>query len=233
MNYGPKIVSAGLNYYLDAADRISYPGTGTLFKDLSGNNKNGTLTNGPTFTSSNGGGIVFDGANDYVDMGNAQTNTLYSITSITFSAWIYINSFLGTKCIMNSFTAIGGANFGPRLVVTSSAGTVFAKFGIKNAGGTFVDVTNANSLPFTTNINITGTYDGSNLRIYINGILQGTNAQSGNIFRNSAIFHTIGAPDADQSYWSGRIYSCAMYNGALSATQIRQNFDAQRGRFGI
>jgi len=63
---GPDIVENGLVLYLDAANRRSYPGSGTTWFDLSGNGNNGTLTNGPTFDSANGGSISFDGVNDYV-----------------------------------------------------------------------------------------------------------------------------------------------------------------------
>ena len=66
LSRGPKIVTNGLVLYLDAANKKSYPGSGTTWTDLSGNNNTGTLTNGPTFDSNNGGSIVFDGTNDYV-----------------------------------------------------------------------------------------------------------------------------------------------------------------------
>ena len=65
---GPKIVTNGLVLALDAADKNSYVGSGTTWKDLSGNSFNGTLTNGPTFSNTNGGAIVFDGTNDYVNV---------------------------------------------------------------------------------------------------------------------------------------------------------------------
>lgn len=67
---GPDIITDGLVFCLDAANSKSYPGTGTAWTDLSGNDNNGTLTNGPTFDSSNGGSIVFDGVNDQVNCGN-------------------------------------------------------------------------------------------------------------------------------------------------------------------
>ncbi len=64
--HSPKIVTNGLVLCLDAASRKSYPGTGNVWRDLSGNGNNGTLTNGPTFSSANGGSIVFDGIYDPV-----------------------------------------------------------------------------------------------------------------------------------------------------------------------
>jgi len=76
MNYGPRIVTSNVVLALDAADRNSYPGSGTLWKDLSGNRNHGTLVNGPTFSDSNGGSIVFDGVDDYINLnaGNAINN---------------------------------------------------------------------------------------------------------------------------------------------------------------
>jgi len=65
---GPKIVTSGLVLALDAADKLSYRGSGTTWRDLSGNNNTGTLTNGPTFNAGNLGSIVFDGTNDYVNI---------------------------------------------------------------------------------------------------------------------------------------------------------------------
>jgi len=70
MYYGPKIVTSGLVLCLDAANKRSYPGTGTTWTDLSGNSNNGTLINGPTFNAGNQGGIVFDGTNDYISIGS-------------------------------------------------------------------------------------------------------------------------------------------------------------------
>ena len=85
--YSPKIVTDGLVLCLDAGNNKSYPSSGTAWNDLSGNNNNGTLTNGPTFTGSFGGSIVFDGTNDYVDLGNI--SQLKPTTQITVSAWVY------------------------------------------------------------------------------------------------------------------------------------------------
>ena len=68
---GPEVVEDGLVLALDAGNTKSYPGSGTTWTDLSGNGNNGTLTNGPTYSSSNGGSIVFDGVNDFVDISNS------------------------------------------------------------------------------------------------------------------------------------------------------------------
>jgi len=67
--YSPKIITDGAVLYLDAANKNSYKGTGTTWKDLNGNRNNGTLTNGPTFSSTGNGAIAFDGTDDYVNSG--------------------------------------------------------------------------------------------------------------------------------------------------------------------
>ena len=67
INYNPRIVTDGLVLLLDAGNTKSYPGTGTTWTDISRNGNNGTLTNGPTFDSANGGSLVFDGVDDYVN----------------------------------------------------------------------------------------------------------------------------------------------------------------------
>ena len=81
MYYGPRIVSNGLVLCLDAANKRSYPGTGTTWTDLSGNSNNGTLTNGPTFSAGNMGSILFDGTNDYVGSFPTQISAIYRCQS--------------------------------------------------------------------------------------------------------------------------------------------------------
>ncbi len=87
MKVGPKIVDEGLVLCLDAANKLSYPGTGTTWTDLAGSN-NGTLTNGPTFDDEKGGSIVFDGSNDYANLGNA--SSLFPGPNITASLFCWI-----------------------------------------------------------------------------------------------------------------------------------------------
>ena len=86
--YYGNIVKDGLILDLDAAKRDSYPGTGTAWNDISGFQYNGTLTNGPTFNPSNGGSIVLDGANDFIN-GSILTNLLKGNTTLTLIIWIY------------------------------------------------------------------------------------------------------------------------------------------------
>ena len=87
LNYGPSIVTDGLQVLLDAADINSYPGTGTTWTDLSGNGNNGTLTNGPSFLSNENGGIMrFDGVDDYARITPPTNYSEYTIHF--FCQWI-------------------------------------------------------------------------------------------------------------------------------------------------
>ena len=88
--YGPRIVTNGLVLCLDAGNNKSYPGSGTVWNDLSGNNFNGILTNGPTYSPSSGGGIVFDGVNDYISLGSVLNN---SFTGLSFSFFCYYSGY--------------------------------------------------------------------------------------------------------------------------------------------
>ena len=87
---GPNIVEDGLVLSLDAANTKSYPGSGTVWSDLSGNSNNGTLTNGPTFDSGNKGSIVFDGIDDSISVGH--TALLNPTLNMTISVWVNFQS---------------------------------------------------------------------------------------------------------------------------------------------
>ena len=86
--YGNGFISNGLVHLVDASNMKSFPGAGTTWFDLSGNNRNGTLNNGLLWGAGNGGAISFDGSNDYVSFPNDIYSTL---TTTTFSVWFYLN----------------------------------------------------------------------------------------------------------------------------------------------
>jgi hypothetical protein len=234
---GPRIVRSGLLEYWDAADRKSYPGSGTAWYDLSGRSKNATLVDGPTFTSNYGGGIVFDGNNDRVNLytNNADTDQLYSVSAITFSVWFNPTTyFLGARCLFFAGTSTM-TNFGPWLFwsIGDSGNARDLKWQICNSFGSRATVSSRNDFIWGENVYATGTYDGSTLNLYINGILRATGTLGGNIFLNTGILLLLGYHTGDSGPWLGNIYSAKIYNRALSATEVLQNFNAQRGRFRI
>ena len=112
--YNPRIVTDGLVLALDAGNTKSYPGSGTTWTDLSGRGNTGTLTNGPTYSSANGGSIVFDGTNDHVTMsGNNISGLSAETTDFSICIWVKYNS-----------TASYGAFFAKQNSISSNPGTV-------------------------------------------------------------------------------------------------------------
>src|SRR6056300_758964 len=97
--HSPKIVTDGLVLALDAGNPKSYPGSGTVWRGKSGNGNNGTLTNGPTFSSDNGGAIVFDGADDTVSIPHDSTID-FATNSFSLHTWVRTDQVGSTKFIM-------------------------------------------------------------------------------------------------------------------------------------
>ncbi len=209
---------------------------GTIWTDLSGRGITGTLTNGPTYSSSNGGSIVFDGTNDYVTAGTLSG----SFTSFTVITWFYPTAVVNYNNVLdcNSGYYTSG-NIGPRLEMNSS-GTL---------GWVYSNITGDNNQFYYQNVVDSGlsantwhcaaiTYNGSgNSSItYYNGnataISRGTvGTPTG--FVGSINSLNIGRGFANGRYFQGRIAHTQIYNKALTASEIKQNFNAARSRFGL
>lgn len=223
-----KTVQSGLLYYLDAGQLRSYPRSGTSWTNIYNSSWSGTLTNGPTFTSTNGGGIVFDGTDDYVLLGSPSVSVPAS--AITFSVWVKDNSyFLGRRGIMQTGNLKGGI-FGPCMYYKAEAGVLAPGFVISMTSGTSYTVNGTVNRSYSTVYNFSGTYDGGTMRIYVNGVLDNSAAASGTIRQLGN--HYLG-PDGDSNYFACTIYAVLMYNRALSATELLQNYNVQKVRYGF
>jgi hypothetical protein len=224
------IVTDGLIFNVDAGFTSSYPRSGTSIYDVSINTNNGTLTNGPTFNIDNGGSIVFDGVDDYINCGNDSVIT--SITNqLTIGGFVrftnlgnyrrFIFKDNGTQGVMELFYNVN-VNKLDFEIVTSTR--------------TFLRST---TTPVVNQIyNLVGTYDGSNMKIYVNGILENTTSKTGNINQGTpsgSLFlgNTNGFSNPFSFYLAGNIYNAQIYNRALTQSEITQNFNAQKGRFGL
>ncbi len=214
MYYSPRIVTSGLVLALDAAERLSYPRTGTTWRDLSGNNNTGTLTNGPTFSAGNQGSIVFDGTNDYVNISSLITGN----QSFSWGAWINPTA-TGTPVLFGNVSA--------GLAMLSYWDSANNKVRV----GTYGDdkLTSGTAiLPSTWGYTF-WTWNGTTLVSYTNGIADGT--ATGFSFNISNLYTTIGNA-VNSQYFNGRISQTLVYNRALSATEISQNYNAVKSRFG-
>ena len=194
------IVTNGLILDLDAAKKDSYPTTGTAWNDISGNQKNGTLVNGPTFSTSGSGAIVFDGVDDYL-----VTQTITSYKTLCF--WInWINTGLGWQYLLDARPGMGGGWFVPS---TNSQGSDWNSTFYVNG----VTKTGCN----TTNVP-------PNVWLYL--CLEGINPSYTSTINFMSRF-------TNNEVASGKISYIQMYNRALSAQEVLQNFNATKGRFGL
>jgi hypothetical protein len=214
--YGPNIITDNLVLYLDAANTKSYPTTGTTWLDLSGYRNNGTLTNGPTFSTLNGGNILFDGIDDYAPF--SPNNLPYGASPGTLSAWAYSNNTSGYKWIVSyGNAAISQARF------LGINGTDYYFGGYGN--DIIVSGAQANKW-----FNIVGVYEGYVTNLYINGQLASSQAKSWNTVSNNA---QVGRQVNFGEYWSGYIPNVSIYSIALNANQVLQNYNATKSRFGL
>lgn len=217
-----KISINGLVLSLDAADRNSYPGSGTTWRDLSGNVNNGTLTNGPTFNSANGGSIVFDGVDDKV-----QTSYGPQLGDFTVIAW---------------FKSTGGTLDYNRVVDTDYINGLWIGRNSTNAnswGGGVLESSSPYGRYITLTDNqwhmITSRRQGTTHTIYGDGT---TNSTSGTVSATllSTTAFAFGAWSSAASTTqrlTGNIASVSIYNRALTTSEIQQNYNAQKARFGL
>jgi hypothetical protein len=218
INYNPGIVTSGLVFYLDAGNPRSYPGSGTAWYDASGTGNTGTLINGPTYNSANLGSIVFDGVNDYANIGTAGFS--FGAAAGTLCGWAKTN------------TISGGYSW---IVSYGTSSTSQSRFiGILNSsyifGGYGNDIT-ATNVPLNTWFYLVGVYNGTTAAIYVNGnLVSGPTTLTWDTVANNA---QVGRQTNSIEYWNGNISNTSIYNRALTATEIQQNFNALRGRFGI
>jgi hypothetical protein len=214
---GPKIVTDGLILALDAADRTSYPGSGTAWNDLAGSN-NGTLTNGPTFNSANGGSIVFDGVDDYVDCGN--NSSLNVSNEITLSAWINGTYIGGGEYAVIDKGEVSGHHFGvyqQKIIFQTTQGYKLSNTVLSN----------------NVWYNIIVVYDKINVKFYLNNIADGVQSLSGGLNAPTANV-LIGRYRNDLPLtFNGKITIAQIYNRALTAQEVSQNYNATKKRFGL
>jgi hypothetical protein len=228
---GPKIVSSGLVLCLDAANKLSYPGTGTTWTDLSGTGKNLTLINGPTFSSANGGHIVFDGTNDYAVVNPVSAFNIYCI-SMWFKPTTIINSTsVGKSLIYLKSSTIKYISFGDN---TGRVANEYITI-VQEPGDKRTAVNDGGSLSAGTWYNIVFNYESSQYNIYINNTLKSTTigSSTGNVpLITDPDFIYLNSYEGTSGYLDSSLSTCMIYNRALTAAEMLQNYNATKGRFG-
>ena len=246
--HGVNIVKDGSVFQVDAANPRSYPGSGTAWNSLKNSNNSITLTNGPDFQSLGNGSINFDGVSD-IGILNHDNSLDNSPTAFSIDMWVNVGN-IGSKFIQlignrdggdgNTTFAIGIDN---RQVVRthnpSGNDTMVVLSWIGNGSGT--NYVYKKELLGTTNgdnewHNVTGTYSKSDaeFKLYYDGILQMTSAPSIDLYNSTANWRIGSGYSGDASYTYdlvGNISGIKMYHKALSAAEVKQNYNALKRRF--
>jgi hypothetical protein len=233
MFYGtPPIVTNGLVLNLDCGNRLSYPTSGTTWTDLSGFENNGTLTNGPTYNPNNLGSIVFDGADDYVNI--VDNNSINLIDGITLSCWVYFNNINRREIFIGKGDGVGASSTQYWIEKTTD-----------NKFLLLIDVVTPTPTDSRLVLNdfiiqnnqwyyVCLTYNKQIYRGYVNGV-QNSQTISMN-FDMHTTSRNLGVGrlgDLPALSLLGRISVAQIYNRALSQAEILQNYNAYKSRFGL
>jgi hypothetical protein len=231
---GPKMVTSGLVLALDAADKNSYPGSGTTWTDVSGNNNNGTLNDSPPFSSANGGCLTF--SNVTTQAVSVADTSILQPASVTLSVWIYVTQYNPLNDFDGQFPTIlwrcydansgGNASYGLSL----SAGQ-FPRFTI-----TPTQLISTTICPISTWVNLVGVYTvGGSQILYRNGVVDVTTTGPATIPYSSQVI-SVGTRIFNGTYqypWNGRISNVSIHNRALTSIEVLQNYNATKSRFGL
>ena len=222
--HSPKIATSGLVLALDAANPKSYPGSGTAWNDVSGNSNNGTLTNGPAFSSADGGSILLDGTDDYINgVHNSQLDTTGDITA---EIWFQLTD------TATDWVRVFGKGDSSHRTFGLWYNTGASKFLYQRyTGGTSVGINITVTVTLNTWFHMVGTSSGSSHVLYLNGKAIGS-ATNGLTALSSTDPYKIGYAGY-HTYHQGNIANCKIYNRGLTAAEVLQNYNALKGRFGL
>ena len=224
MYVGPDIVTDGLVFAVDAGSTRSYPGSGTTGTDLI-SSESITLNNGVGFSTDKGGTWTFDGSDDYI-----QTSFGQNIVSTGFSVNFWFNVTGNATCFFMQMYVSADVNTVFR-VERNSVGANSIEFGHSpNGSGGMSELTSTN-FPNDVWQSCTIAYNGSTKYIYRNGVLDTSVSSSDVYFYTGAILRIAARQDGTLLPINGKMPSVKVYNQALSAAEILQNFNAQKSRF--
>ena len=219
--YGPKIVTDGLCFCIDASDKNSYPGSGTDWIDIGPNNITGAFGGNPTFSTDNGGCIDFDGSGDYVGYTLSGTAIL-GTSPFTLEIWVRMDSFSNYETWWSTTRGSNGFNIGTDAsadIVWYNAGRQIEAVGALSAVGIW------NYVVYTR--------DGSNaLTAYKNDAVVDTGSSSADLSATAASLGDLDRGPSEET--DGQIAIFRMYKDkCFTPAEVSQNFNAQRSRFGV
>lgn len=245
---GDNVVTDNMVVYLDAGNNSSYSGSGTSWNDISGNSNNFTLTNGPTYSSSDGGAIVFDGTNDFaISATNASFFAFGTNTDYSYGVWAKMDSTDNTESLLSCGTDQGGGtqnsfqldfegtNTRIRHLFRDGGSqgqknfTLLGSSGLVGTGWVYVMVVNDRSE--------------NQLKVYVNGT---SHSDSDTIYGTATDVHNfannvdttgefkIGVNRGGVAFIDGRVAQVHIYKGkALTDSEVLQNYNASKSRYGL
>ena len=221
------IVTSGMVLNLDAGFTGSYPKGNQQWYDISGSGNTGTLTNGPTFNSLSGGSIVFDGSDDYVNLPH-----IFDISSggVTWNIWFKASSTSWSPLFSDWYNNQWSFN------IQVYQGNITVN--IRNASNVDLSpTTQLYAVSSNTIYNLICTYDKTtkNTILYINGVLITSipNSVSDSAIRNTTNNWSVGYKQDSGNSFFGNVYVAQIYNRALTQSEITQNFNALKNRYGL
>lgn len=226
LGHGASIVRNGLVMHLDAANTKSYPGSGTTWTDLSGGGNNLTLSNSPTYN--NLSHFSFNGSNNTTT--NGKTASQMNITDTALSMLLTTR-----RAASPTNNSQGQAGFNSSTLSIKNTTYFFADVFSTNNTRYIVDLTNprfAQTYFENTWAHFAVTIEGATVKTFYNGVLQTTTTMDGNLKTIQSTQFSI-ADGYGYYYLQGDVSNCMLYNIVLSPSQILQNFNAVRGRYGI
>jgi hypothetical protein len=225
--YNTSIVMDGLLFYLDAANPRCYSGSGTSVMELT-SGIGATLVNGVGFNSANNGSFVFDGSNDYINCGLI-SNTF---NSLSVEVMFKIGILNKKQSVISTYD--NSLGWGIELLDNTS-NNAFNFFGFTSSG-IYTSIQSTSSGLLNQLYFITGVFSGSNsISIYINGTLNNSvNTNYSSISKFSTSNLQLGDdPNTQSLYLQGNVFSAKLYNRALSAAEIKTNYNGTKKRYGL
>lgn len=209
--------------------RSTTPRSSITWTNLSNSTNNGSLINGPVFSLDNGGYLSFDGSNDYIVIPN---NTALDTQTPSVEVWVKTNATTQSGFWFEK----GEVNF--QYSLFQEAGYLVWRMNIGGSVTNLVVNPTSSYMNTTSWYQVVGTYISGSRRLYINGVLVGSDTQTGTISTNNGGM-SIGAYGGFAGafgrgyFYNGNLSICRVYNRALTPSEVQQNFNATRGRYGI
>ena len=185
--------------------------------DLTGQN---TIT-ATSLTYNSDGTFSFNGSSNFLV---TPASGIITGNTITIEAWVKTNITGAYKKIFTNDNAAG-------IYLSIGPSPYNTYFGVVTSGGTSGGATWTSNISTTSYTHLVGTYNGSTCTLYVNGVQVAAGSASGNLVTGSNVY--ISGYQSGSERWNGNIPAIKVYNRALSAAEVQQNFNALRGRYGL